>query len=402
MKRRPKGMGSITYLGEGRRKPFVATLNKKCIGTFKSELSASTALLSTVMEKYKLLPQFINGDIEIKNRYIEFIYDLQQKNMLPECVLDFPDLTLYNDLIMNKLINEGLLVKSKHEILLSDSIPTFYEIWEKERDRLKDTRSTSWFNTMNTAAKHLKPIHDMRVNIIKANDIQKCFDIQMNIGSGESKLLNMKNICNIVYRHALKEKYITKDDDPTPYIEYISTAGKRVQRRVFTKQEILKLIEDQQDISKIILIFIFTGLRPSELLNINRDNIHIEERYMIGGIKTKAGMNRIIPIHDILIPIIQYFLINYDYKFLCYPRKAQYSYDTYREQFHDTMKNLGFDHQEPYDTRHTFATLAKTARVDEGVRRLILGHDRKDVTDKRYTHEPLEFLLEEINKIKVC
>ena len=33
MKRRPKGMGSVTYLGKGRRKPFVATLNKKCIGT---------------------------------------------------------------------------------------------------------------------------------------------------------------------------------------------------------------------------------------------------------------------------------------------------------------------------------------------------------------------------------
>ena len=37
MKRRPKGMGCVAFLGTGRRKPYVATLKKKCIGTFKSE-----------------------------------------------------------------------------------------------------------------------------------------------------------------------------------------------------------------------------------------------------------------------------------------------------------------------------------------------------------------------------
>ena len=40
MKRRPKGMGCVAFLGTGRRKPYVATLKKKCIGTFKSEADA--------------------------------------------------------------------------------------------------------------------------------------------------------------------------------------------------------------------------------------------------------------------------------------------------------------------------------------------------------------------------
>ena len=39
--------------------------------------------------------------------------------------------------------------------------------------------------------------------------------------------------------------------------------------------------------------------------------------------------------------------------------------------FHDKMEELGLNHSEPYDTRHTFATIAKTAHVEEGARQLI-------------------------------
>ena len=49
MKRRPKGMGCVAFLGTGRRKPYVATLKKKCIGTFKSEADAQKALLGVVL-----------------------------------------------------------------------------------------------------------------------------------------------------------------------------------------------------------------------------------------------------------------------------------------------------------------------------------------------------------------
>jgi integrase len=46
-----------------------------------------------------------------------------------------------------------------------------------------------------------------------------------------------------------------------------------------------------------VLVMIYTGLRASELCHIEVKNIFIEDRYMIGGMKTKAGTNRKIPIH---------------------------------------------------------------------------------------------------------
>lgn len=402
MKRRPKGMGSVSFLGKGRRKPYVATLSKKCIGTFKTEPDAEKSILFALIDKNNLFPDYISLNHELKYEYIEFIYEMQQKKMLPDDISEFPDMSLFDELLKSKLLSSGKILEIKQNIIIADTVPTFEEIWIKERDRLMNSRSKSWYHSMNTAFRHFKSVHSKKINIVSSTELQSCFDIQMEKGSGESKLINMKNVCNIIFMYAKKERIISKNDDPTEYIEYKSTSEKSIKRRVFTITEITKLINDSTDISKITLLFILTGMRPSELLDIPRSDIHINEKYLIGGIKTKAGKGRTVPLHDVAIPIVEYFLKQYDYDYLCYPRNAQYSYDIYREQFHELMKRLKLNHDQPYDTRHSFATLAKTARMDEGVRRLILGHDRKDITDKTYTHEPLEFLLEEINKIKIC
>lgn len=92
----------------------------------------------------------------------------------------------------------------------------------------------------------------------------------------------------------------------------------------------------------------------------------------------------------------------YRYEYLCFGKGARYTYKKYMKIFHDKMEELGLNHSEPYDTRHTFATIAKTAHVEEGARQLIMGHVRQGTTDKNYTHEPLDYLLSEINKINIC
>lgn len=168
----------------------------------------------------------------------------------------------------------------------------------------------------------------------------------------------MRNVCNIVYNYARKKK--------------------------------------------LILLFILTGMRSAELLDLPRTKIYLDEHYLIGGVKTDAGKNRIIPLHRDAVFIVKYFMETYKYEYLCFDKGARYTYKKYMKIFHDKMEELGLNHSEPYDTRHTFATIAKTAHVEEGARQLIMGHVRQGTTDKNYTHEPLEFLLTEINKINIC
>lgn len=45
-------------------------------------------------------------------------------------------------------------------------------------------------------------------------------------------------------------------------------------------------------------------MRPGELVKIETANIDIESRTMKGGIKTKAGKNRVIPINKKILPFI--------------------------------------------------------------------------------------------------
>ena len=65
------------------------------------------------------------------------------------------------------------------------------------------------------------------------------------------------------------------------------------------------------------------------------------------------------------------------------------SYTQYYNRFKNLTCALGMDHS-PHETRHTFATLAKEAKVDEYCLKLI----------RVYTHRKKEQLLEEIKKIE--
>ena len=79
------------------------------------------------------------------------------------------------------------------------------------------------------------------------------------------------------------------------------------------------------------MIYFFTGLRPSELLLIEKSNVF--EKYMIGGIKTKAGKDRLIPLHHKIRPYIQNFIHTKGKYLICNLDGSQMSYDTYKKKF---------------------------------------------------------------------
>lgn len=157
----------------------------------------------------------------------------------------------------------------------------------------------------------------------------------------------------------------------------------------FTKEEKQKLW-DNLDIEGVdlILIDIYTGQRPSEV--INPKEIHILKKYIKGGIKTKAGIDRTIPLHEKIIPLYQKRFID---------NKERLTYAQYNSMFGNIMKQLNMNHT-PHDCRHTFATEADQVGMNKLCKKLILGHAVQDLTDDVYTHKTLEDLLEAVNLLK--
>lgn len=150
--------------------------------------------------------------------------------------------------------------------------------------------------------------------------------------------------------------------------------------------------------AQTILIMSYTGMRPSEFLKIKTENIHLDERYMRGGIKTAAGINRMIPLADCIMPFIQK-MYNPASTFL-FPAESgsEMKYDFYyRKMYLPLLQTLNIGEHYPHDGRHTCASALDRAGVNKNIIKMILGHVSNDVTDDVYIHKLLPELIEAAN-----
>ena len=192
------------------------------------------------------------------------------------------------------------------------------------------------------------------------------------------------------------------DKDYAQYVDVGQREGK-INRKPFTQEEIDKLFKyvDTFDYLDTILIMIYSGLRVGEMLDLRIENIHLEERYMVGGSKTEAGKNRIIPINKKIEPFIRkYYEKNKDKEFLIINSLGRpMGYSNYRrEKFDNIMEKLKMEHK-PHDARHTFASLMDSAGANKLCIKRIIGHSSQDITEDIYTHKTLEELIEAIDLI---
>ncbi len=161
----------------------------------------------------------------------------------------------------------------------------------------------------------------------------------------------------------------------------------------------------------MILYNCYSGWRPTELVEIKIENVNLEEDFIVGGIKTKAGKQRIVPIHPLVKDIILKYYneamsLGSEYLFNDPNNKKGLnglSYDQYLSRFNKVMDILKFSKEiTPHYARHTFISIAKSQNVNmnEYILKLIVGHKINDITENVYTHRSLEDLKREMLKIK--
>lgn len=371
-KRRPNNTGTVVKLSGKRRNPFCArvmsderdiiTGKKKqiCIGTFASREEALNALS---------------------------IYSLKRSNALTneEARNLAPDLF---DKIQEKT---------------QKKIPTFKEIYEildaEEFSKLSNSARKGY----KAWIKHFKSIYDRPINNITLADLQFVFD---NDGSKNGTQVHMKVLCSKIFEYAVIHQYISRDNDYTSYIK-VADFKQSTKHYPFTVDEIKKLKASNTSEAHLILIYIYTGLRVGELLHINRDNIHIDEKcdddgterlisYIVAGSKTAAGKNRIVPIHNDIKQFVIDELIEKE------KRLIDVSYEWgFNKNIMPMINNMLNTNHTMHDTRVTFASLCQLYKVDVYARKKILGHKLKDITFDIYTKASKNRLWTEVNKIKL-
>lgn len=272
---------------------------------------------------------------------------------------------------------------NKNPYDLNIKTTTFNDVWEMWKKDGWDKGSEATRKTWIAGHKNCEPIQQMPIREIKLAHLE---DIMRD--KGRSTQQHIKTVLSKVFKHALKHELIEKD--PSSLIEL--KRAEESEKTPFTLDEVQAIWKQAEtdEFSELLLILLYTGMRIKELLTLRQDNIF--DDHMIGGIKTKAGKNRIIPIHSAIKPFIQKRLDGQEY--LVHDGGKPLTYSMFHKPFLKRVKNHTI-----HETRHTFISRMHTLGVNEITIKFIVGHAMKDTTTKVYMHKHKDELVEAVEKL---
>lgn len=270
---------------------------------------------------------------------------------------------------------------------------TFEEIYNMWSEKALKDVSRSKLICYKTAFANCPTIHNIKIKELKTPHMQKAIDSCKK--RSQSTLNNVKILFNQVCRFALENDFISKDY--SKFVTISNTGGKKAKRE-FSEEEIAVLWKNTDNFYvRFALILIYTGFRISELLQVKNKNVDLENGSIRGGLKTKAGINRLVPIHKRILPFIKE-LYNPENFYLYNNMGSTFNYGHMKINFVKTLEQLGISHT-PHECRHTTATLLDKYGANPITIKKILGHSTQDLTSSVYIHKDLEELKRAINLI---
>ncbi len=294
----------------------------------------------------------------------------------------------------------ALVAYNKNPYDIEKNTVTFsqaYELWSEDYyPTLKNDSST---RTYRAAYKYCQSIYTMRMRDLRVEHLE---GVIRSCTAGDSTKARIKSMFNMIYAYCMKHEIVDKN-----YAALFSTAAAKpkIDRIPFTWTEIKKLWENiDMPYVDTVLFAIYSGCRPSEVFSLEVDNVCLKEGYVVGGIKTEAGIERVIPLHPDIIALFtkqynvavsngwKYVFMNNEYNKGGY---VHMTYDAYKGKFNRLMSSLDMKHF-PADCRHTFITCAKERNMNDYLLKLIVGHAIEDVTEKTYTHRKIQQLCQAV------
>lgn len=295
----------------------------------------------------------------------------------------------------------ALVEYNKNPYNLENNTITFAEVYEKWSDIHFAKVSDSNIKGYKAAYKLCDPIKDMRFAEIKLDHLQAVVD---HSGKNTPTLKKLKNMFGLIYDYAVIHEIVPRDKrEIVRYID-VSKAGNpnARDRKPFKRKDIdlFWRLEQGNTYISTVLILIYTGVRVSELLDLKKEDVHLDERwFFVKEAKTESGI-REVPIADKIVPFFKYWLSRECEYLICTENSKHFKYRNYYDSYWKPIMNvLNLENHTPHDTRHTCISLLTEAGVDERIIKKIVGHKGQGITEAVYTHLDLPIKLDAINKI---
>lgn len=308
----------------------------------------------------------------------------------------------------------ALIEYNKNPYDLEDDIrmQELYDRWSEYY--FKTLKSESSMRGIKSCWSYCSSIYNMRVKDVRARHIKGCMDDGFIIVNGEKKTTTpnlksrIKSMFNLMLDYAVEYEIVDRNyartfDVSSEVFEDIETMKRA---HLSFKTEELCSLELNRNFPFIDLVIYqcWSGWRPQELGLILTKNVDLLNGTITGGSKTKAGINRVVPIHSSVREFIEKtyedaIANNREYLF-CDENGKRLTYDKYWVRFNRIINELKLnpDHR-PHDPRKQFITMAKKYGVDEHAIKRIVGHTERDITERVYTDREITWLCQEIEKI---
>lgn len=295
-----------------------------------------------------------------------------------------------------------------------------YKRWTDEY--FPSLKSESSTRTITSAWAYCTSIYNLRAKDLRAKHIKYCMDegvvkYKGNVHNASPNTKSrIKSMFNLMLDYALEHEIVEKNYSRTFNVSSEVIDGKESAKRghlPFTEEEmnILWNNVDKKAYVDVILIQCYSGWRPQELGLIRLENVDLENDTFLGGMKTDAGTNRVVPIHPRIKDLIiakynQAKELGSDYLINCTDTKTHrsslfFTYDKYQKRFAKIKNELNLNPlHRAHDGRLHFITMAKKYEVDEYAIKYMVGHKIQDITERVYTKRELDWLKQEIKKIR--
>lgn len=296
----------------------------------------------------------------------------------------------------------------KHPDLYNATLADIYALWGALHfPTVSDSSAAGYKAAYNSIA----DLSRLKMRDLKTADYQTCIDTAAASGASGSKLSKIKILCSLLCKYAMQNDIIDKD-----YASFVKLPkAEKKEKTKFSAEEIEKLWQHKQDKRvQVILVMIYTGFRIGELCALKPSDVH--EKYMIGGEKTEAGKNRVVPFPP-NVPAIKDFVAEWLKNCSGKTILGVSSRQLRENSFYPALAELGMiqppttnpktgkpqwnsPRLTPHSTRHTFASLSAAAGMPPEILQKIIGHADYSTTADIYIHQDIETLIAGMELIK--
>lgn len=266
---------------------------------------------------------------------------------------------------------------------------TFAEVFQEWKMEHYKNLTKSGQTQYDISFKVFSALHGKKFRDLRTADFQTALEPQMN--KTRSTVSKHKQLITQMSKWAIREEIVT-----TNFATFVRLPENiKKEKEIFSDADIQKLEEEGSETAKIILMLIYTGMRIGELFSLPLEDYH--ETYVIGGEKTEAGRNRIIPIRLEGRDFFSYFAKHASGPLLLSGYTGQRISNNFRRRdYYPLLDRLGIGQKSPHATRHTYASRARKAGMPPEILQKILGHADYSTTANIYVHTDIDELIKAV------